>query len=252
MNRHKSVAWIICAILVFSLFGCGAKQNAPEFQAQYYPECYDPIAKLCKDQDNSKELKSAAAGAALGALGGAIVGGVASGDWKGAAVGAVAGAAVGGLTGFFTSRLSKINDRKARLAEYQKLLGEASKGWDLERASVEKAYDCYKRQVLALQKAVKEKKIKKEEFLARMSEIKAGIENINTYWADAEARIDENLADGEKFIAQQEKEDQEKMRKMLYAKKDKEKNAAIGQKRQDLEQLYASTEEYTSVEGYWS
>lgn len=208
MNRHKSVVWVICAVLALSLVGCGAKQKAPEFQAQYYPECYDPIAKLCKDQDNSEEMKTAAKGAAIGALGGAVAGGLISGDWKGAAIGAAGGAVAGGLTGFFTARLSKISDQKARLAEYQKMLGESSKDWNLKTASVEKAYKCYREQIKLAKEQYKAKKISKEEFRARMAEIKAGIDNINTYWADAKSRINDQIADSEDFLKQQEAEAQ--------------------------------------------
>ena len=41
-----------------------------------------------------------------------------------------------------------------------------------------------------------------------MDEIKAGLNNINTYWANAQTRMDSNIADGEAFLAQQEAEDQ--------------------------------------------
>lgn len=213
MNISKWGVWLVTVTLVFSLAGCGMKQNVATIDAKYYPECYDPIAKLCKDQDNTKELKGAATGALVGALGGALVGGLASKDWKGAAVGAVAGAAAGGMTGFFAGRLSKISDQKQRLAEYQKMLGEESKNWDIERASVEKAYKCYREQIKILKANYKAKKINKEEFLARTNEIKAGIENINTYWADAEARMNSALADGEAFVQEEEQKAQQAAQK---------------------------------------
>lgn len=219
---RKVFVGILSVMLVFSLAGCGSKQTVPEFNAQYYPQCYDPIAKLCKDQDNSSEIKGAATGAAIGALGGALAGGLASGSWKGAAVGAAAGAVAGGMTGFFTARLAKISDRNERLKEYQKSFGEISKNWDLERASVEKAYKCYREQIAALTKAAKAKKISKEDFLARMNEIKAGVENINKYWADAQHRMDESLADGEAFIAKQEAEDAAKLAKAKLPQAKKE------------------------------
>lgn len=202
--RSRFVVSLVSVMLVFSMSGCASMQAVPEFEARYYPKCYDPIDKLCKDKDNSQEIKEGVGGALLGALGGAVIGGVASGDWKGAAVGAAAGAVAGGMTGFFHARLSKIEDRKERLAEYQKMLGETSKGWDLERASVEKAYQCYREQIALLKKAVKAKKISREEFLARFNEIKEGIEHINTYWADSQTRMDERLADGEAFLKQEE------------------------------------------------
>ena len=60
MKMSKALVWAVSVALTFSLVGCGPKQTAPVFQAQYYPECYDPIAKLCKDQDNTQEVKGAA------------------------------------------------------------------------------------------------------------------------------------------------------------------------------------------------
>lgn len=224
---RKVFVGILSVMLVFSLAGCGSKQTAPEFNAQYYPECYDPIAKLCKDQDNSSEIKGAATGAAIGALGGALAGGLSSGSWKGAAVGAAAGAVAGGMTGFFTARLSKISDRNERLKAYQKDLGDISKNWDLEAASVEKAYKCYTNQAVLLREQYKAKKISKEDFLARMNEIKAGMENIDKYWADAQHRMDANIADGEGFIAEQETKEVAKLAKaqQVQYKKDLQKQA---------------------------
>ena len=269
MKMSKALVWAVSVALTFSLVGCGPKQTAPVFQAQYYPECYDPIAKLCKDQDNTQEVKGAATGAVLGALGGAVIGGIAKGDWKGAAVGAAAGAVAGGMVGFFQARLSKISDRNERLAKYQKILGENARDWDIERASVERAYKCYSDQIVALRKAAKAKKISKEDFLARMKEIQAGIENINTYWAGSQTRMDERLADGESFIKQQEQEDQMLAKaKQRQAKKDLQKirsatnsqktkvqndanrvNKAKGQTEKEYQDAMASVDQLFGVAG---
>ncbi|MBQ9406669.1 MAG: glycine zipper 2TM domain-containing protein [Desulfovibrio sp.] len=197
----------ILLVLTFALVGCGAKAHAPQFHAQYYPQCYDPIDKLCKDQEHGSEVKSAAVGGLLGAIGGAVIGGLTSRDVRGALIGAAAGGVAGATIGFFKARLEKIQDRDQRLAEYQKILGENSESWDLERASVEKAYLCYGEQIRHLKMLAKKKQISREEFLARMHEIKAGIENINTYWANAQTRMDSRLADGEAFLTRQEAED---------------------------------------------
>ena len=85
--HSKLVVYLVIATFLLSLTSCAAKQAVPEFNAQYYPQCYDPIARLCKDQDNSQEIKETALGALGGAAAGAILGGLASGDWKGAAIG---------------------------------------------------------------------------------------------------------------------------------------------------------------------
>ena len=206
--NYKVTAMAVVAVL---LTGCATSQK-PTFNAKYYPQCYDPVAKLCKDQDNSSEVKGAVGGAFLGALAGALIGAATSKDGKGALIGAAAGAALGGLTGFFTQRLSKIKDREERLAAFQKVLGESSQGWDLEKASVESAFKCYREQINLLKTQVKNKQISKEDFLARMKEIQSGVNNINTYWSDAQSRMDSRLADGDQFLDLQAQEDAKQLR----------------------------------------
>lgn len=201
----KSRLFLLSAMtLAIGLFGCSTSK-VPQIEAKYYPQCYDPIAKLCKDQDNSNEVKSSVVGGIFGAVGGAVIGGLASKDKKkGALIGALAGAAVGASVGFFKARLEKIEDREQRLAEYQTILGEVSDQWDLEKASVITAYKCYDEQISILQDLFKNKKISKEEFLERMNEIKQGLDNIQIYWADASTNIDSQMADGEKFLEEEE------------------------------------------------
>lgn len=199
----RIVVLCLLAALPFSVPGCAARQ-APEYQARYYPECYDPIDRLCKEQSNRAETKGTMVGGLIGALGGALIGGLSTGKLEGALIGAAAGAATGALTGFFSARLGKIKDQDQRLAEYQTVLGEQAQGWDLERASVERAYKCYGEQINVLQAAWKSRQISREEFRARMLEIREGINYINTYWAQAQTRMDEALADGDKWLAQED------------------------------------------------
>lgn len=204
MKSRLGIMFLALAIAL-PLGGCASK-TTPTFTAKYYPECYDPIDKLCKDQSNKEEVKGAVAGGIIGALGGAIVGGLTTGKVEGALVGAGVGAAAGAVTGFFAARLNKIKDQEQRLAEYQNMLGEQAKGWDLEAASVENAYQCYSQQIDLLQAGYKSKQISREAFQERMAEIKAGIEHINTYWADAQHRMDSTLADSNSWLSQQEAE----------------------------------------------
>ena len=231
--KSKLGIFVLALSMVLVLGGCATK-SVPTFTAKYYPDCYDPIDKLCKDQSNQSEVKGAVAGGLLGALGGAIVGGLTTGKVEGALVGAGVGAAAGAATGFFAARLNKIQDQNQRLEEYQNILGERSKGWDLERASVEKAYKCYGDQIDVLHKAMREKKISREEFKARMQEIKDGIAHINTYWADAQHRMDESLADGDKWLIQED---------AAAAKEAKAKQAAqrVAQQKKRTAQLKQTT-----------
>lgn len=222
----KSRWFAFCAILLsaFLAFGCASK-TTPTFTAKYYPDCYDPIEKLCKDQSNEAEVKGAVTGGVLGALGGAIVGGLATGKVEGALIGAGVGAASGALTGFFAARLSKIQDQNQRLAEYQTALGEKSKAWDIDRASVERAYQCYGDQIKLLKTAMRAKKMTREEFKARMDEIYNGIQYINTYWADAQNRMDATLAEGDKWLqAEDEAAAKAKKQKQMAAQIKRQKS----------------------------
>ena len=204
MKASKFSVCVLSAALAISLVGCGGKKT-PVFEPQYYPDCYDPIEKLCKDEDNSKEVKSSVMGAIIGGIGGAVVGGLATGKWQGAAVGAAAGAGAGALTGFFHAKLSKIKDQNERLAAFKQELGSIADSMDLKAASVESAFRCYEEQITLAEEAYKNGQYSKEEFLARMDEIRAGVENVNQYWADESAKFDENMADGDAFIQEEEK-----------------------------------------------
>ncbi len=221
--KSRFLAGFMALMLAFSIGGCATK-TTPTFDAKYYPECYDPIDKLCKDQSNKEEVKGAVAGGLIGALGGAIVGGLATGKVEGALIGAGVGAAAGALSGFFAARLNKIQDQNQRLAEYQNVLGEQSKGWDLERASVEKAYKCYGEQIDVLTRAMKAKKITREEFRARMDEIFNGIKYINTYWADSQTRMDEKLADGDAWLKNEDEVAAKAKQRALQRKVQNQKN----------------------------
>ena len=221
----RKVLLLSAMTLAMGMFGCSTS-NVPQIEAKYYPQCYDPIAKLCKDQDNSAEVKSAVVGGLIGAASGALIGGLTSKDKKGALIGAAAGAVAGAAAGFFKARLEKIQDREQRLAEYQTILGEVSDHWDLEKASVETALKCYDEQISILENLIKNKQISKEEFLDRMNEIRQGLENIDTYWADATTKVDSQMADGEKFLEEEEArikaEEQAKKLKAEQAKKARE------------------------------
>ncbi len=202
--RHLTNCMIVIMI-AFSILAC-AGRSTPTFNTKYYPDCYDPIDKLCKDESYQQEIKETVGGAVIGALGGALVGLLATGgDWRGAAAGAVGGAVAGGAAGFFHARYQKIQDQNARLEAYQKDLGQQADRWGLERASVEKSYQCYRNQMRVLTTSWKNKQISKQAFLDRAAEIKAGVEHINTFWADAENRMNTTMVDGEKFIADEEK-----------------------------------------------
>ena len=230
----KSRLFLLSAMtLAIGLFGCSTSK-VPQIEAKYYPQCYDPIAKLCKDQDNSNEVKSSVVGGIFGAVGGAVIGGLASKDKKkGALIGALAGAAVGASVGFFKARLEKIEDREQRLAEYQTILGEVSDQWDLEKASVETALKCYDEQISILEDLIKNKKISKEEFLERMNEIAQGLDNIQIYWADASTNIDSQMADGEKFLEEEEAriKAEEDAKKLQAQKARKQREALMRQKK---------------------
>lgn len=175
-------------------------KNLTEFDAKYYPQCYDPISKLCKDNDYGKEVNNAVVGAISGALIGALIG-AATGKSENIAAGAAIGAGVGLVGGFVKARIEKIQDQDERLNELHAMLGEESETLDLEKSSVQAALKCYSKEIDRIKAAVKKKKMTKQEATDRMNEIKIGLANLKEFWKEKSAVIDSHVKDYDAFIA---------------------------------------------------
>ena len=195
---------LFTALLILGLVGCAPTAKKAEFHANYYPECYDPITKLCKEEDHAQEIKTATKTALVPGFASFLITLALTRDIKTAAQVGLPTFFLSASAGYFTEHLKKVKDNE-RMAEYQKLLGQNSKGWDQTRITLEQSYQCYKKQINLLTQQMKAKKIDKVEFLARMDEIEHGITEIKTYSSSAHAKIDARLADGETFLKKQQK-----------------------------------------------
>ena len=95
-RAYLPLVFILVGGLLFS--GCTSRYGEQRTRVNYYPQCYEPVNQLRKDENSTG--KSTAAGAAGGALLGALIGGLATGKVEGALAGAVAGGAAGAAYSF--------------------------------------------------------------------------------------------------------------------------------------------------------
>ena len=203
MRCKKALA--VALMMLFALSACGPKGPGSNFKPQYYPECFDPIERLCKDKDGTEKAKSAGKGAALGALGGALIGLLTTGKAEGALVGAAAGAAAGGLTGLIYQSYKDMKDQRQRLEAFQQALGEEGRNLDLQHASVLKSFRCYQAQIDIVKKRYKSGKMSKEDAKARMDEIHKGIDILKQYWEERSSEFESRASQADKFIDEQDR-----------------------------------------------
>ena len=201
----RATSFLLAAMLVFSLAGCGPKGPGSNFHPQYYPECYDPIARLCQDRDKTERAKATGFGALTGAVGGALIGLLATGDARGAAAGAVAGAVAGGITGYIYQSVREIKDQERRLQEFQRVLGEEGRNLDLQHASVLKSFRCYQEQINIVKARYKSGSMSREEARARFDEIHKGLDILKAYWDERGQEFDANAAQADNFIQEQDR-----------------------------------------------
>ena len=188
-------------MLMLSLGACAPKGPTTNFRGQYYPQCFDPITRLCQDQDNTKKAKSAGAGALFGALSGALIGAATTGKWQGAIAGAAIGAAAGGVAGYAYEHIQEIKDQERRLEAYRAQFGKEAQDLDLQKASTLSAYKCYQEQMQVLREGIKSGRIKKQEAQARAAEIRAGLEELKKFWEERTNQFDANQNEVDKILA---------------------------------------------------
>ena len=200
MLSRKLVA-LPLMFLTLSLGACAPKGPTTNFRGQYYPQCFDPITRLCQDQDNTEKAKSAGKGALLGALTGALIGAAATGKWQGAVAGAAAGAAVGGVAGYAYQHIQQIKDQEERLEAYRTQFGKEAQDLDLQKASTLSAYKCYQEQMQILREGIRSGRIGKSEAKARAAEIRAGLEELKKFWEERTNQFDANQGEVDRILA---------------------------------------------------
>lgn len=201
----KKTSFLALIMLSLVLVGCAPKGPTTNFKAQYYPECFDPIDRLCKDQDNTAKMKSAGAGALLGGLTGAVIGAATTGKWQGALAGAAIGAAAGGVAGYAYQHIKEIKDQNERLEAYKAQFGKEAEDLNLQKASVLSAYKCYQEQIKRLKEGMKNGSIKKDEAKARIAEISKGLEELKKFWDDRSTQFAAQQQEADNIMIEEEK-----------------------------------------------
>jgi len=176
MPTNTHVRNLLCLLaMCLVLQACGAKQNIPTMNVNYYPQCYRPFEDL-KATQNEVAAKTAASAAIGGLLGAGL--GALSGDWKKALIGGIAGATLAGVGGYYNAKKNQIKDDRARFASYQ-----ADMNQDMMNATrVEKyalaAMQCYAREFDSLLVQYKYGQITKLDAENRYREIREGMAQI--------------------------------------------------------------------------
>lgn len=221
----KKIAIFSLIVLMIALVGCAPKGPTTNFKAQYYPQCFDPIDRLCKDQDNTEKLKSAGTGALLGGLTGAAIGAATTGKWQGALAGAAIGAAAGGVAGYAYQHIKEIKDQNERLEAYKAQFGKEAEDLDLRKASTLSAYKCYQEQIKLVKQGLKNKTMSKKEAEARLAEISAGLEELKKFWDDRSNQFAAQQQEADKLIAEEEAQAKTAAAKKKLAQVKKQRNA---------------------------
>lgn len=186
----------ILAVAVMALFlplaaGCtSAKHGKQITRVNYYPNCYQPIADLRKDDSN--KTRNTVAGGVLGAAVGAAVGYMATGETKGALVGAAVGGVAGAASGYLISADIQKKSRAERFAAYNSAMDRDLRGMEFAVAAARSSSDCYEKSFKAAQKQYQAKQISKEEFLKRVEEIRSGTTEANNILRAYSAEVEKN------------------------------------------------------------
>lgn len=171
----RSKPFFICAVcLVIFASGCAQHNIAPQTTTvAYYPECYQPIDALRKDNDNT--TTSTVIGSVTGAVLGGIVGALTTGKVSGALIGAGAGAVAGGAIGYASARQKAITDARARYESYVTDISTDISKLDQITLAAKASTACYEQQFDKLTVQFKEKQISTEEYKLRYAEIRSGL-----------------------------------------------------------------------------
>lgn len=171
---RKSRILAAFALLCFMATGCTSKYGPQLTTVNYYPQCYQPISELRKDENSAGN--SAAVGAGVGVLLGALIGGLATGKAEGALVGAAAGGATGAVAGHaYGKNQQEKNDQQKVNAYLEQLDGESS-SMDRATAAAKVSTQCYDSQFKQAAADFKSGQLTRQDFSDRYAEIRTGLE----------------------------------------------------------------------------
>lgn len=175
----KLTRLIVLALIPLLAFpaACAKKTESPVIKADYYPNCYGPLAYLHERATGaaSSVAKGAATGGVLSGIAAVIASAITGRvSGLGVAAGVAAGAAVGGIsTGVASGEAMSKEDNK-RLSQYLEEIDGDIEGMDLKTASATVARQCYRRAFKTLLADARSGKIGPVAAGPRLSEIIAG------------------------------------------------------------------------------
>lgn len=179
-------AALILFLFCICIQGCAARQNLPQMNVNYYPQCYKPFVDL-KATENAVAKRTAAGAVLGGLLGGGL--GALSGNWKAAVASGIGGAIAGGIAGYSTAKMQQIKDDKVRFASYQVDMNQdMMNATRVEQYSLA-AMQCYTREFDSLLVQYKYGRITKLDAENRYKEIREGMAQISTILSRSKADL---------------------------------------------------------------
>ena len=199
MQRRTYLA-LVCILVGGLLFsGCTSRYGEQRTRVNHYPQCYEPVAQLRKDENTTGT--STAAGAAGGALLGALIGGLATGKVEGALAGAVAGGAAGAVGGNIYGKSQERQRDAAYLAEYNRQMGAEAASMNRATAAAKLATKCYDQQFKLAVNQYRAGQITRLELQDRYSEIRSGLEETSYILKDTSAAMAQKNNEYERVLA---------------------------------------------------
>ena len=173
MHQRSLVVILVLCLASLGLSGCASKYGEQTAIVQSYPDCYEPIRTLRKEEH--RVARTTAGAAVGGGILGAVVGGL-TGGTRGAIQGATVGALAGGAGGYFYAVNQQSKDENARMARYlQDINGDIS-GLNIATASARMSIQCYEQKFSMSLAQYKEKTLSREQLEASYKEIKSGVD----------------------------------------------------------------------------
>lgn len=194
---YLPLVFLLAGSLLFS--GCTSRYGEQKTRVNYYPQCYEPVAKLRQDENSTG--KSTAAGAAGGALLGALIGGLATGKVEGALVGAVAGGAAGAVGGNIYGKSQERQRDANYLAEYNRQMGAEAASMNRATAAAKLATKCYDQQFKLAVDQFKAGQLTRLELQDRYNEIRSGLEETAFILKDTSVEMAKKDSEYERVLA---------------------------------------------------
>ena len=196
-RAYLPLVFILVGGLLFS--GCTSRYGEQRTRVNYYPQCYEPVNQLRKDENSTG--KSTAAGAAGGALLGALIGGLATGKVEGALAGAVAGGAAGAVGGNIYGKSQERQRDPAYLAEYNRQMGAEAASMNRATAAAKLATRCYDQQFKLAVDQYRAGQITRLELQDRYAEIRSGLEETAYILKDTPSAMAQRNTEYERALA---------------------------------------------------